>query len=59
VKVDAEPAAVDLAGAQRHQPLGGLGQRGLLDRQADVVDPLGDAGAERVVHQDHARFHAP
>ena len=48
VDVDAPAAAVDLAGAQRHQLLGGLGQRRLLDHQVDVVDPLGDLGADLV-----------
>ena len=40
VHVDAPTAAVDLAGAQRHQFLGGLWQRRLVDHQVALANRL-------------------
>jgi hypothetical protein len=57
VDVDAPTAAVDLVGAQHHQLLGGLGQRRLLDRQADVEDLFADLGADLVPDQVDTGFH--
>ncbi|MFE9728663.1 hypothetical protein ACFYQ5_35115 [Streptomyces sp. NPDC005794] len=51
--VDAEPAAVDLAGAQLHQLLGGLGQRRLVDHLAHGEDPLADSGSGLVRERVH------